>query len=305
MNGTSFHVTLPSNSNLETCPNNKPSEYTVHLKTPVRLEGDWEVKLNNITIPYNWKTAVFNCTLHCAYLPNSSTRGHSEGTALNVRLDEAKRFTIEVSANQWGNTTCKTNKFAFNHTYSDNAKALGDEVAHRVNVALDLSSVVKFNFDKETGTGQFVADNGGLIFIYIQGSSKLAKYLGCRHAKATVNIVGSEDRDDTPPFWLITESGPVVLSNFVALDQIYVYSDIVKHQMVGDAEAPLLATFAMPKKSIGEKHHHEFLNERYLPINSKNFQRISVRLTTGKGINVPFAAWSSEVTIDLHFRKRI
>ena len=314
MSGTSFHVTLPSNSNLDVCPENKPSDYRVHLMKPIKLDGDWEVKLNNITIPYNWKTATFNCNIHCAYLPKSSEKEHAIGTAVNVHFDASKRNMLEqcaitIEPSDWDNSTCKTGKFTFGHTFTDSAKALGDEVALRINVALATPNAVRFAYDRETATGQFVTTGDALVFVYIHGSAKLARFLGCRFAKATVSVYEHADAQKTSrqigDFWLLTETGPVVMSSFIALDQIYVYSDVVKNQLVGNTEAPLLATFAMPRKTLGEKYHHEFLNEKYLPVDSQNFQRIHIKLATGKGMPIPFASWSSEVTIELHFRKRI
>jgi hypothetical protein len=314
MNDDSFHATLSSNSNLNVCPDNKPTDYTVHLPKPIKLTGKWEVKLTNILIPYNWKTATFDSIIHCVYLPKSSEKEHTGGSALSLHFNASgknmlEQCTVAIEPSDWDNTTSKMGKFSFGHTFADNAKSLGDEVALRINVALSTPNAVKFVFDRETATGQFVANGNAMVFIYIHGSPKLARFLGCRYAKTNVSVYEGADARKTTrqigDIWFLTEAGPVVMSSFVALDQIYIYSDVVKNQIVSDTEAPLLATFAMPRKTIGEKHQHEFLNEKYLPLDNLDFQRIRVRLATGRGKPIPFATWSSEVTVEMHFRKRI
>ena len=47
-----FQLTLPSNSSIEFFPNNKASDFTTKLPTPISLEGDWELALIDIQYPH-------------------------------------------------------------------------------------------------------------------------------------------------------------------------------------------------------------------------------------------------------------
>ncbi len=49
-----FYVTLPSTSSFKFFPDNKTSSYTTRLHTPLRLTGDWEVALAEISYPRTW-----------------------------------------------------------------------------------------------------------------------------------------------------------------------------------------------------------------------------------------------------------
>ena len=49
----SFYVTLPSNASMNIYPDNKKSNYTTQFNTPIRLDGNYEVALANITCTPN------------------------------------------------------------------------------------------------------------------------------------------------------------------------------------------------------------------------------------------------------------
>ena len=48
-----FYVTLPSNASMDTHPDNKKSNYSTQLSTPIVLDGNYEVALANITCTPN------------------------------------------------------------------------------------------------------------------------------------------------------------------------------------------------------------------------------------------------------------
>jgi hypothetical protein len=309
MNNESFHVTLPSNSNLNLCPDNKPTDYTVVLGRPLDLQGDWEVKLNSIVIPHNWKTAQFDAAVHYAYLSDVPS-GTSVGESLKVdydatSTDSLQSFSINAQASGWSSFKPKTGRLLYTHSYAESTKSLGEDVASKLNTALGVKDVVKFTYDMETQAGVFNVPNGSVLLLYIHNSSKLAEYLGCSFVAANVSLSSVDASElSVPNFFLLTKTGKVFPARFKSIDQIYVYSDVIKNQIVGNVEAPLLATFAMPRLAFGEKHFHEFLVERYVPVASQNIHRIRVRLATGKGKAIPFATWSSEVAVELHFRRK-
>lgn len=54
MAASQFYATLPSTSSTRYFPNNKLSSYTTRLHTPLRLTGDWEVALVEVSYPRTW-----------------------------------------------------------------------------------------------------------------------------------------------------------------------------------------------------------------------------------------------------------
>ena len=58
---TKFYLTLPSNANAITYPENNPSKFKVKLPKEIRLpESDWEVALASITFPSTLDTVIRN-----------------------------------------------------------------------------------------------------------------------------------------------------------------------------------------------------------------------------------------------------
>lgn len=49
-----FYLTLPSNSSMDTYPNNTLTSYRVKLHSAVNLDGPWEVGLTEIQYPHTW-----------------------------------------------------------------------------------------------------------------------------------------------------------------------------------------------------------------------------------------------------------
>jgi len=51
---THFYLTLPSNSSMDTYPGNTLTHYVTKLQVPVSLAGDWEIALEEISLPKSW-----------------------------------------------------------------------------------------------------------------------------------------------------------------------------------------------------------------------------------------------------------
>ena len=50
----SFYLQCPSNASMKLFPNNTLAEYTVHLETPLEVNGAYEVGLCEIQYPQSW-----------------------------------------------------------------------------------------------------------------------------------------------------------------------------------------------------------------------------------------------------------
>ena len=62
----SFYVTLPSNSSMDTHPNNTLSHFFVNLPSRLSFEGDWEVALAEVTYPHRWLNVTEGNLLACS-----------------------------------------------------------------------------------------------------------------------------------------------------------------------------------------------------------------------------------------------
>ena len=95
-----------------------------------------------------------------------------------------------------------------------------------------------------------------------------------------------------------TEGASVVDLKFKA-QTLYVYSDIVKHSIVGDKRAPLLRVVAI-NPSKGDTQTVSFQPMIYQPVTKSSFKEISMYLRDSTGAPVPFERGA--VTAVLAFR---
>ena len=87
------------------------------------------------------------------------------------------------------------------------------------------------------------------------------------------------------------------------IDSIYVYSDIVEPQLVGDTMAPLLGIVPLKTMKCSSHQFFTFTSPIYLPICKQQFSTIQIRLRTARGKPIPFPENSTNVVCTLHLRR--
>ena len=86
----------------------------------------------------------------------------------------------------------------------------------------------------------------------------------------------------------------------MALHLLYVYTDIVEAQIVGDSKVPLIRIVPV-ETTATEIVVKTFLSPQYIPVSRKQFNTIEMNIRLHTGELVPFAAGHLLVTI--HFRQ--
>ena len=81
---------------------------------------------------------------------------------------------------------------------------------------------------------------------------------------------------------------------------LYVYSDIVQAQLVGDALVPLLRIVPV-QGNDGQRVSRSFERPHYLPVSRREFETIEVNIKRDTGESVPFEL--GKVLLTLHFRQ--
>ena len=96
--------------------------------------------------------------------------------------------------------------------------------------------------------------------------------------------------------------GSGCLDLFLNMENIYVYSDIVKYSLVGNIYAPLLRIVPHEqKRRVGEYRNIQFQHRYYLPLNTQNINQNGIFLYDNQGELIKFK--KGKVTVVLHFRK--
>ena len=83
--------------------------------------------------------------------------------------------------------------------------------------------------------------------------------------------------------------------------QVFVYTDIIQPQFVGDTKAPLLRIVSMTDSNHGKVETVTFQNVHYFPLAKLSFDTIEIRLKDHAGCNLSFA--SGKLTVTLHFKR--
>ena len=83
---------------------------------------------------------------------------------------------------------------------------------------------------------------------------------------------------------------------------LYIYSDVIEYQIVGNSKAMLMGVFPV-KGNHGEQHLWQFNPFQYIDIPSSCIPSITMRICTPTGEDVPFI--SGDTLCRLHFRRKM
>ena len=133
------------------------------------------------------------------------------------------------------------------------------------------------------------------------GDDEYAEVDGKKPTKEMIDAVIT----DTPSLtYTIGEPSDKVVSwraSHLAFQTIYIYSDVVASQVVGDVRANLLRVIA-PKGSHGDVISENFVHVFYNDVRVKSFNTVEILLRGDTGRVIPFSGGVVEVT--LHFKKK-
>ena len=165
-----------------------------------------------------------------------------------------------------------------------------DELIEAVNHLLHNYHVqpqVKLHYDKFTMHTTLVikAANCTLKF-----DKQLSSILGFTEDKTLIVGINQSDR-------------PSDLDN--GMTALYVYSDVVQNQMVGDTLSPLLRIVPLTgERNFSNSKDKEFTKLRYLPTVSSNTDTIHIVIRRDNGETIPFTTGKVIVTLALRLKRQ-
>ena len=98
------------------------------------------------------------------------------------------------------------------------------------------------------------------------------------------------------------EFGNKVLPMLNRINTLFVYSDILEYQFLGDAFAPLLRNVAIKQMNYGEHASIIYDTAHYVPVCRNSFETIEIDIKTDTGAPVPFT--KGTLYVKLHFRPK-
>ena len=149
-------------------------------------------------------------------------------------------------------------------------------------------SLIKFTYSSNSNKVQV---NTPIDYV-MEFTGDLNKDLGFKHSK----IEGSMAKP-------IYESSSAIKAKFNQITNLFVYTDIIEHQYVGDKLAPLLRVVAVKNSAeFGDYIECSFNEPHYLPVCRNNIDTILIDIRTNTGEPVHFGFGT--VIVMLHFRQK-
>ena len=274
--GDHFYITLPSDSSVHMHGEQGPSNYITELAKNLQLKSDnWEAGLAELTYTKTWPN-VTGC----------------KATVLHQRRGlHTKRAVIDIPIQQMSHGVELTDKLQ--QMIND---ALGTE-GQKQNITV--------RFDNETKKAAFTFESG----FGLELNKALANILGFGdQTRVTIGnfivVCTSEVSQDGIHSLFSCESvWSVQAINLNAnFPNLFVYTDIIEHQLVGDSYSPLLRTVSVTDDDVSHNVTVTFHDIHYCNVQRSNINNIHIRLCDHYGTDISFR--SGRVIAKLHFRRR-
>jgi hypothetical protein len=287
-------------------PENRPDDYTVVLGSKVTLNGDWEAALLNIHYPHNWFDFREKSIVHWIYTHNRLTLNDNQiAASVKVSYDthfKACAVSLEPGFANYPRGFLNTSVVLWPNHYST-VQEIGDRMCKLIEDGIRQSDLkvnlkVLFQYDSETRTGT-VYTTVGSLFLFTE-STYAGDILGLNSIEIATPRTDPVATIEVPKLYMLSGTKQ---STFSKLDSIYVYTDIVEFQHVGDELTPLLGIVPVQKRTQ-ESQFFTFNPPLYLPVSKKEFTQVNIKLKTTRGKPLPFPQYTAGVACTLRFRKR-
>jgi len=256
-----FYVTIPSNTHED----NTASSFRIVLPQRIRLEGEWEVGLAEIIYPNSWHHLT-------------------DDTYIDYEYYDGHKGRINLEKGHYNNSE---ELFSMINMQIINYSVLHYDVR-----------VLEFGFNSDLKRVIVIVDNCDMISITL--SKELASLLGF----ANPNLYHDTR---TPAIKRMETGGTTVTAKYRMIplpffhEAIYIYSNIVEDQVIGNMMAPLLRIVDIQGKH-GDIICKTYDAPHYVPVLLKDIVQIEINLKTD--MNELFSFMYGKVIVKLHIRRR-
>lgn len=263
MSGSSFYLTLLSNSSMSYYPDNTTANYSTKLPKTVKLEGEWVVGL----VEFHYPCTMFNVQEHenILYVKKKTSLQNGDNSKKNVDANVIVEYKAHIPATAYDSVNHFLSAFNEHPLLRNHFKLRYDEISKLVRANPQDNSVIS-----------------------LVASPQLSLQLGY---EPNTNLIKKPNGKYPFNLYLGLPS------------QLFIYSDIIDPQIVGDVMTSLIRIIPLdPTKYIyGAYKMHSFSPAHYLPVMRREFDTIEIDIRTSIGSKVPFQFGTS--CVKLHFRR--
>jgi hypothetical protein len=273
MSSDQFFIVLPSNSSMSVYPDNKSSNFKVNLPSLINVDpSKWEVALQEIHFPHYW----YNMRKG----KNVIIKKYFDLTE-----DEFKRFYSTPQNDKNSELFSFYLQFDQEISIPPGHYSKPEEILdHLRSFEINDTRPIQYSMD-ETSKKVSVRISNGCHLDF--NNSDVAKTLGFQ--PDTLIKKGDEE---------IVSDGIVNISR--SYDSVYVYTDIIENQHVGDFKVPLLRVVPV-KSNFGEMNWIHYDRPHFLRLSRENINDIEINIRDDTGEFISFE--SGKVVVTLVFRR--
>ena len=288
----SFYMVLTSDASLDQYPENKPSEFKMQLPSQLHLSEDWEVAMTRIIYPYTWQNVRNNqlsYTLLCKagpvpwslsiHLPRGIYRTVKDVIdGMLMGLHNALKdlyLKSEETITSLGGNEC-----FYIHEKAQHYFELRLPTAWYVTLPKTLARALGYLNHKNQLPALYQIQSSPLVELKPDQSITLLR--------TTTTLARKEDL-----VW-----GMLSRHSFQTM---YVYSDLIESQVVGDAQANVLRIL-VPRGQPGDTVTEEVKQPTYHSLRTSVFSSVAINIRGDTGQPITFV--SGTVRVTLHFRRR-
>lgn len=264
----SFYVTLPSNASMDVFPDNKVSDFKTLLEYPINLNRPYEVGLSSISYRHKFYLDI--------------------GAYEIIDLDRKKAWITPLFA--YEGETFNSLFSSFNKADDDRKKAparkdLRTHNKHGIE-GLKPNDTIKLNYE-------------------LNEQDDLNATLPTNYQIAFYGLIAHQL--EIPPGKRFNNKD-VIVKNFDPREKIhrnenmFIYTDIIEDQYVGNTRAKLLETIAISGYP-GQASTTVFNNPHYVDVCKNYIETIQISIKDSAGINIHFQKFA-KLIIKLHFRPK-
>ena len=297
-------------------PANKPTEYTVALLKAIdfgNAHTDWEAALTAVQFTQGWNNFTKDCDLRfLVKLPNLPTveaaaaAGHQELFLRAVPYNDYEEMLVKEYVVELGTAgTINPHDYVYykatvRANYFTSVRALLDHVSKLFDLAFHRYGGASLDFEVDVNTGYVKFMAARCTVLILSDGTYFADLLGLpnKELKST-EIPGGRQLRLHEVVLAGTRKPQLDLVN-----SMWVYTDVIEQQPVGDTEAPLLGIVPVGGVSSGQRVHYSFNPLSFIPVSKCYFKTINIRLATEHGDPVPFAHGSDNVVCWMRFRQK-
>lgn len=282
----SFYVTLPSNSSMNMF-DNSISNFTTQLHIPIKFNGPYEVALVEIAYDHNWDVDLGKIKyIYSDEITLESQVLYRDGEGFEKLIS---KINVEIGAKI---ISYEKDKIKKNHP------EMSDKELHKFLIE-SLSEERDYH---DVDNDIIVKRNRIPIVLLVDNELKVNTMNDNHHYKfegVIADLLGLNNillNSKTAQIKINSD----YLKSFYVISSLYIYSDIIKYQYVGDTLAPLLRNVVVTPNKNYTIRNNIYDSPQYIPVNRSVIDTINIQITDEFGKNIRFTGGKS--IVKLNFR---